>query len=119
MPREARAASLEPEPDFDLVEAAFIEGISQAEDPTSFLRLARVPFRACAADGTSLCLLRVEIEHCIDVGALSPHLGGGEMRYDPLPARLISRRKQLRLAYFDGAGVRRLTLAEAVVLPPA
>ena len=32
------------EPDLDLVEAAFSEGFAIARDPTSFLRLAQVPF---------------------------------------------------------------------------
>ena len=35
----------ESEPDLDLVEAAFVEGFEQASDPTSFLRLAGIPFQ--------------------------------------------------------------------------
>ena len=34
------------EPDLDLVEMAFVEGFATATDPTSFLRLARIPFEA-------------------------------------------------------------------------
>src|SRR6266446_6228329 len=55
------------EPDLDLVEAAFVEGFLAASDATSFLRLARVPFEAAAADGAKLALLRVEVDAVADV----------------------------------------------------
>lgn len=99
------------EKDVDLVEAAFVEGFLEASDPTSFLRLAQVPFEANAADGATLALLRVEIDAVADVGSVTPHLGGGSFRYDPLPARMVSRRKRLRFVYFDGHGLRPLDLA--------
>lgn len=100
------------EKDVDLVEAAFVEGFLEASDPTSFLRLAQVPFEATAADGATLALLRVEIDAVVDVGSVTPHLGGGSFRYDPLPARMVSRRKRLRFVYFDGRKLRPLDLAE-------
>jgi hypothetical protein len=104
------------ETDLDLVEAAFVEGFLAASDATSFLRLARVPFEGTAADGARLALLRVEIEDVADVGSITPHLGGASFRYDPLPARMVSRRKRLRLVYFDGQGPRMLGLADAMRL---
>jgi hypothetical protein len=106
----------EPAADLDLVEAAFVEGFLAAADATSFLRLAQVPFEATAGDGARLVLLRVEIDAVADVGSVTPHLGGGSFRYDPLPARMISRRKRLRLVYFDGQALRPLDLAAAVAL---
>ena len=106
------------ESDLDLVAAAFVEGFITASDPTSFLRLAKVPFEATAADGAKLSLLRVEINAVTDVGAITPHLGGASFRYDPLPARMVSRRKRLRLIYFDGQKPRMLDLATAVALAP-
>jgi hypothetical protein len=45
------------------------------------------------------------------VGAITPHLGGGSCRDDPLPTRLVSRRHRLRFVYFDGAGLRSLAFA--------
>ena len=102
--------------DLDLVEAAFVEGFLTAGDPTSFLRLARVPFRASAPDGAKLALLRVEIDSIADVGAITPHLGGDTFRYDPLPASMISRRRHLRFIYFDGARLCPLGLADVVAL---
>ena len=107
------------ETDLDLVEKAFVEGFLPADDPTSFLRLARVPFEGTAADGAKLALLRVEIDSVADVGSVTPHLGGGSFRYDPLPARMVSRRKRLRLVYFDGQNLRMLDLAEALSLGAA
>ena len=104
------------EPDLDLVEAAFVEGFLGASDVTSFLRLARVPFEATAPDGAKLALLRVEVDSVADVGSITPHLGGASFRYDPLPARMVSRRKRLRLVYFDGQQPRMLDLAQALSL---
>jgi hypothetical protein len=106
------------EPDLDLVEAAFAEGFAEVSDPTSFLRLAQIPFEAVADDGAKLALLRVEVEAVTDVGSLTPHLGGGSMRFDPLPARMVSRRKRLRFMYFDGTTLRPLDLAQVRALVP-
>lgn len=100
------------EADVDLVEAAFVEGFMSATDPPSFLRLVHVPFEAVAADGARLVLLRVEVDAVADLGTVTPQLGGGAFRYDPLPAKLVSRRKRLHFAYFDGVAVRMLTLGE-------
>ena len=97
--------------DLDQVEAAFAEGFMAASDPTSFLRLASIPFKATAPDGASLVLLRVEIDAVADVGSVTPHLGGASFRYDPLPQALVSRRRRLRFVYFDGGGLRQLTFA--------
>ena len=112
---ETRAA----EPDLDLVEAAFVTGFANAPDPTSFLRLARIPFSGQTAEGDVLNLLRVETEEAVDVGAVSPGLGGGPMRHDPLPAKLVSRRRRLAFLYFDGTRARSLSFDEALALAPA
>lgn len=114
----AAADTSAPEPDFDLVEAAFVQGFASASDPTSFLRLAGVPFRARDAAGRRLCLLRVELEEKVDVGAIAPLLGGAGFRYDPLPARLVSRRRALAFVYAEGERLVRLDLAAARALAP-
>ena len=106
------------EPDLDLVETAFVEGFATASDPTSFLRLAQVPFEALAADGARLALLRVEVDALTDVGNLMPHLGGASFHYDPLPAALVSRRRRLRFVYGDGRGLRTLNFVEVSGLVP-
>jgi len=106
------------EPDLDLVERAFLEGFASASDPTSFLRLAHVPFEAVDGAGKRLVLLRVETDAVTDVGAVTPHVGGASFRYDALPARMTNRRGRLRLVYFDGDGLRPLTLEQAKSLKP-
>ncbi len=85
----------------------------RCSDATSFLRLAGIPFVGIAADGQRLSLLRVEIEDLTDVGSAVPLLGGAGMRYDPLPEKLVSRRRHLSFAYHDGAQLVRLGFAEA------
>jgi hypothetical protein len=57
--------------------------------------------------------VRVEVEDMTDVGSTVPLLGGAGMRYDPLPEKLVSRRRHLRFAYHDGAQLIRLGFAEA------
>jgi hypothetical protein len=116
---EPQGAGEVAEPDLDLVETAFLEGFASAHDPTSFLRLAQVPFEAVAADGARLALLRVEVDAVTDVGSVMPHLGGASFRYDPLPAALVARRRRLRFVYSDGRGLRTLSFGEvrALALP--
>ena len=46
--RQAQGDDLQGEPDIDQVEATFVEGFAATTDPTSFLRLANVPFEATA-----------------------------------------------------------------------
>ena len=118
--RGIAASSPQPgEPDLDLVEAAFVEAFATASDPTSFLRLARIPFEARADDGAKLVLLRIETDAVTDVGSVMPHLGGASFRYDPLPAALVARRLRLRFVYFDGERARVLSLAQVRDLPEA
>lgn len=105
--------------DLDLVEQAFCEGFAAASDPTSFLRLAGVPFVGAGREDRTLHLLRVEREQATDVGSITPHLGGGSFRYAPLPSRLTGRRETLRFVYLDGAATVRLSLEEARALIPA
>lgn len=104
------------ERDLDLVETSFVEGYGRAPDPTSFLRLSSIPFVGIDAAGRRLHLLRVEIEQVTDVGAVSPLLGGSGVRYDPLPARMVSQRRKLVFVYHDGHAVERLDFAQARTL---
>ncbi len=116
LPDGAESRTGTSEPDVDLVEDAFVDAFPRAPDPTSFLRLSGVPFLGETADGKRLNLLRVEISQTTDVGTLTPHVGGVSHRYDPLPAKMTSRRQTLALAYFDGEAVLRLSLSEARAL---
>ncbi len=101
------------ERDLDLVEASFFEGFQAAKDPTSFLRLANIPFVGVTAEGRRLHLLRVQTATSADVGSVAPMLGGGAALYDPLPAQLVSHRKTLSFIYHDGASQIPLSFVEA------
>ena len=113
LPAGANPPEAAPEPDLDLVERAFLEGFATASDPTSFLRLADIPFEAEDGARKRLVLLRVETDAVTDVGSVTPHVGGASFRYDALPAKMTSRRERLSFVYFDGQGLRPLTLQEA------
>ena len=99
--------------DADLVEESFVEGFQTASDPTSFLRLAGIAFTATDDAGRTLSLLRVQLDQATDVGSVTPHLGGQSYRYDPLPAKLVSKRRHLRFIYHDGEKLQTLTFVEA------
>lgn len=102
--------------DLDLVEQTFCEAFATASDPTSFLRLAGVPFTGISPSGKTLHLLRVEQNAATDIGSVMPQLGGEDYRYDPLPARLTSRREKLVFIYFNGQSAEKLDLAAARAL---
>ena len=114
--RNVTELAAQTEADLYLVENAFSEGFAVTSDPTSFLRLAQVPFEAVAPDGKRLVLLRVETDAVADMGAITPHFGGDSFRYDPLPAAMVSKRRRLRFIYFDGAAPRALKLEEVRAL---
>ena len=103
------------EPDLDLVESVFIQGFTAASDPTSFLRLARIPF-VTEREGARLSLLHVRIENTVDVSSVTPWMGGGH-RVEPLPASLVSRRGRLRFVYLADDQRLELSLAELRDLP--
>ncbi|MER8595990.1 hypothetical protein NKH33_31410 [Mesorhizobium sp. M1182] len=109
-PADARAT------DLDLVEIAFLEGFSRAPDPSSFLRLAGIPFVGETADGVRLHLLRVETQDMVDVGAVMPLIGGAGVTYHPLPAKLTSRRRRLAFVYHNGQAQTPLDFGEARLL---
>ena len=113
LPEGTAAEDPPPVQDLDLVETSFIEGFGQASDPTSFLRLAGIPFVGVDPTGRRLHLLRVELEELTDVGAVAPLLGNEGVRYDPLPLRMVSRRRKLAFVYHDGRQVTRLDFAAA------
>ena len=113
LPEGAASPTSEPERDLDLVEASFVEGFGRASDATSFLRLAGIPFVGVDGSGRRLHLLRVEMESLTDLGAVSPLLGGEGVRYDPLPAAMVSQRRRLRFVYHDGQATELLDFAEA------
>jgi hypothetical protein len=114
------------EEDFDLVEHAFCSAALDAEDPTSLLRLARVPFVA-NLDGGVIRLLAFRIEEEMEVGSLTPGFTSDSPVYLPLPKSRVRRHRRLVFLYDTADGlrefglemVRALTdLTIATALPP-
>lgn len=103
--------------DLDLVEAAFFQGYALAEDPVSFLRLSGIAVEG-VRDGKLLKLLRVEQAEKTDISTITPHLGGQSYSVDPLPARLVKKRKTSEFVYFDGESVVSLDFNQARSLEP-
>lgn len=102
--------------DLDLVEAAFVEGFQEASDPTSFLRLAGVPF-ATQRDGKTLRLVRISVEQVTDVAAVTPLIGGQGHNVAPLPKSHVGHRCQLNLHYLADDKMVALRLEEVRGLP--
>jgi hypothetical protein len=111
--REARSA----EQDLDLVEQEFYRLALASIDPTSLLRLARVPFVADIGGGELMRLLRVSVSDEIEVGAISPGYGGNDVVYHPVPASRVQHSRALRFVYHTPDGIRAFTYAEVRDLP--
>jgi hypothetical protein len=105
------------EGDLDLVEQEFYRSVLSSADPTSLLRLARVPFIADIGGGKLMRLLRVSVSDEIEVGAISPGYGGDDVVYHPVPASRVQHSRSLRFVYHTPDGIRAFTYAEVRDLP--
>ena len=106
-----------PDHDLDLVEQEFYRSALTSTDPTSLLRLARVPFVADIGGGKLMRLLRVSVSDEIEVGAISPAYGGADVAYHPVPASRVKHTRNLRFVYDTPDGIRAFTYAEIRDLP--
>jgi hypothetical protein len=107
-PPQARPA----EHDLDLVEQEFYRSVLTSADPTSLLRLARIPFIADLGDGKLMRLLSVSVADDIEVGAISPAYGGSDVVYHPIPAPRVKHSRNLRFIYHTPDGNRAFSYAE-------
>jgi hypothetical protein len=110
---EARPA----EQDLDLVEQEFYRSALTSTDPTSLLRLARVPFVVDIGGGKLMRLLSISISDEIEVGAISPGYGGSDVAYHPVPASRVKHSRNLRFVYHTPDGIRAFTYGEIRDLP--
>jgi len=111
---------LQPRPsdhDLDLVEQEFYRSASTSSDPTSLLRLARVPFVADMGGGRLMRLLSISVSDEIEVGAISPAYADANVVYHPLPASRVTHSRNLRFVYHTPDGIRAFTYAEIRDLP--
>jgi hypothetical protein len=112
-PAEAR----QPDPDLDLVEQELYRSALTSADPTSLLRLARIPFVADLGGGKVMRLLSISVSDEIEVGAISPGYGTAEVVYHPLPASRVQHTRNLRFVYHTPDGTRAFHYAEIRDLP--
>jgi hypothetical protein len=103
--------------DLDLVEQEFYRSALTSTDPTSLLRLARVPFVADIGGGRLIRLLSISVSDEIEVGAISAGYGGSDVVYHPVPAPRVKHSRNLRFVYHTPDGIRAFTYAEIRDLP--
>jgi hypothetical protein len=107
----------QPDPDLDLVEQELYRSALSSSDPTSLLRLARIPFVADLGGGQLMRLLSISVSDEIEVGAISPAYDGGDVVYHPMPASRVRHSRNLRLIYHTPDGIRAFSYADVRDLP--
>ena len=90
--------------DIQALAEAFIDGFRQADDKTSYLRLAGVPDSINGPDGLARRLVDVSITDGFQVATASPGFGSRELVYLPYPGALVRPRTNLTLTYVSLTG---------------
>jgi hypothetical protein len=78
---------------------SFLESFRAAEDKTSYLRLAGIPFQRKGSDGLTLCLVDTAIVANWQIGTASPAFASRELLYLPFPGKMISSRESMKFTY--------------------
>lgn len=79
--------------------ASFIDGFRSADDKTSYLRLAGVPFHRTGRDGLVQHLVDAKIESNWQVGTASPAFASRELVYMPFPGSMVQARETMTFTY--------------------
>ncbi len=90
--------------DLQALAEAFIDGFRQAEDKTSYLRLAGVPDSMSGPDGLNRRLVDVSINDGFQVATASPAFGTRDLVYLPYPGGMVRQRTKLVLTYVSLTG---------------
>ncbi|MHA7772822.1 hypothetical protein [Roseibium sp. M-1] len=78
---------------------SFIDGFRSAEDKTSYLRLAGVPFHRPGPDGLIQHLVDAKIVSNWQVGTASPAFASRELAYLPFPGAMVKAREKMTFTY--------------------
>ena len=89
---------------------SFVEGFRAAEDKTSYLRLAGIPFQMPGAEGLTLNLVDAAIHSEWQVGTASPAFATRELVYMPFPGEMVRARETMRFTYVSLAERRDVDL---------
>ncbi|AXS42675.1 hypothetical protein D1F64_16590 [Breoghania sp. L-A4] len=92
----SRAARIE---ELQTLSESFIDGFRKADDKTSYLRLAHIPFDRLGSDGLTMRLVDVEIAAAFQVATASPGFGSKELVYMPYPGSMVKERTTMRFVY--------------------
>ncbi|MCK7611424.1 hypothetical protein [Roseibium sediminicola] len=79
--------------------ASFIDGFRGADDKTSYLRLAGVPFHQAGPDGLVQHLVDARIVSNWQVGTASPAFASRELAYMPFPGSMVEARETMTFTY--------------------
>lgn len=79
--------------------SAFVDGFRAAEDKTSYLRLASIPFQREGSDGLTLHLVDAAIVANWQIGTASPAFATRELAYMPFPGKMVTSRETMTFTY--------------------
>lgn len=78
---------------------SFLDGFRAAEDKTSYLRLAGIPFQRKGGDGLTMSLVDASIVAKWQIGTASPAFASRELLYMPFPGKMVSSRETMTFTY--------------------
>lgn len=85
--------------DLKVLSTSFVEGFRGAEDKTSYLRLAGIPFQRKGTDGLTMNLVDATIKSNWQIGTASPSFGSRELSYMPFPGEMVEARESMIFVY--------------------
>ena len=85
--------------ELQMLAASFIDAFRAADDKTSYLRLAGIPFQRPGGDGLTLNLVDAAIVSNWQIGTASPAFASRELVYMPFPGSMVSSRETMTFTY--------------------
>lgn len=85
--------------DIKVLSSSFVEGFRKAEDKTSYLRLAEIPFSHPGSDGLTMHLVDAKIISNWQIGTACPAFASRELAYMPFPGSMIEERETMTFTY--------------------
>ena len=85
--------------ELQVLASSFVEGFRQADDKTSYLRLAGIPFERPGDDQLAMKLVDASITSNWQIGTASPAFGSLELVYMPFPGELVAHRETMIFTY--------------------
>ena len=82
-----------------VLSTSFVDGFRGAEDKTSYLRLAGIPFQRPGKDGLTMSLVDAAIASNWQIGTASPAFASRELVYMPFPGNMVSHRETMTFTY--------------------